>query len=729
MNARRSVLSLRSASFSGRRRHGLRWAGLGLVTLGCLVAKLSGFVISNPDARWPVGEIKFRTLLGNAGRILSDGKTSWDDVAIDAASLWNEDLQPVRLAVIPASGSPGSRDGTSQVAWSDTVYGRSFGGAIAVAITWSSGGKVVESDILVDEARRWDSFPGPLAGHGFTNDLRRVLAHEFGHSLGLNHPDEAGQNVAAIMNSIASNIDEPAADDLAGLQLLFPPESTKPTVAIKSPASGARLLDEPVTISGTATDNAIAERVMYQLNGGPSAAAVTTNVAPTIHWSASATLRPGSNTFAVYSVDTSGNVSTTATRSLFRVVSNVVVLIPAGAGSISPNLDGLGLEIGRSYTVTALPAAGHVFSNWTGGLTSTSARLTFLMESNLQLQANFVTNPFAPAAGRFSGLFMETDPVRHPSSGSLALKLTSKGTYSGKLLLAGKSQSFSGAFDLAGRATNQIKRSGTNPPLSLSLALGVSTDMPNQLSGIVSDGNWTSSLRANRSVFNAATSPAPMAGAYTCIIAGTDDPADGPAGDSHATGKIDRAGALKLSGKLADATSLSLKAAVSPDAQWPLHLSLYSGKGSIIGWMTVTNDPAAAWGTVHWFKPTATKGLHAAGFTNETLLLGSSYTPPVTKTNRVLNLTRGVATFSGGNLDAPVEYAFTLSTDNQVTSTNAGFSLSFTTTSGRFKGSFTDPAALRRHAFNGVLLQNAGIGAGSFAGTNLSGWVSLEASP
>ncbi len=729
MNAIRSAFSIRPPAFKGLSHLGVQWAGLSLVTLGCLTPGVFGFVISNPDAKWPIGEIKFRTLLGDAGRVLSDGKTSWDDVAIDAASLWNEDLQPVRLAVTPASGSPGSRDGASQVAWSDTVYGQSFGGAIAVAITWSSGGKVVESDILVDESRTWDSFPGPLAGHGFTNDLRRVLAHEFGHAFGLNHPDEAGQSVEAIMNSIASNVDEPAADDIAGILYLFPPESTKPTVAVKSPTSGARLLDELVTVSGTATDNAFAERVVYQLNGGPVTDADTTNVAPSINWSAIATLRPGSNTFAVYSVDTSGNVSTTSSRSLFRIVSNVVQLLSVGAGSVSPNLDGLGLEIGRSYTVTAIPSAGHVFSNWTGGITSSSARLTFLMESNLQLQANFVTNPFAPAVGSFSGLFMATNEVRHESSGSLTFKLTDKGTYSGKLLLAGKSHSFSGAFDLAGRTTNQIKRSGTNLPLSLSLELGVGIGKPNQLTGSVSDGNWTSQLRANRSVFNAATSPAPMAGAYTCIIAGTNDPTIGPAGDGYAAGKIDLAGGLKLSGKLSDATSLSLKAVASPDAEWPLYLSLYSGKGSIIGWMTVTNDPVATWGTIHWFKPATTKGLHATGFTSQTVLLGSLHTPPVTKTNRVLNLTNAVVTFSSGNLAAPVDYTFTLSADNKVTSTNAGFNLSFTTASGLFKGSFTDPETLRKRAFSGVLLQNAGTGSGYFAGTNLSGWVLIEAAP
>ncbi len=705
-----------------------RWLALTLVLNAYIASTGLGFVISHPTARWPAGEIKFRTMLGEAGRTLTDGQTSWDAVAIDAAALWNEDLQPVRLVVTPVTGAPGSRDGVSQVAWSDTVYGQSFGGAIAVAITWSSGSKVVESDILVNETEQWDSFRGTLSGHGFMNDLRRVLAHELGHSLGLNHPDEDGQNVNAIMNSIASDVDEPVADDIAGILFLFPPEAAKPSVAIKSPAAGARIFDETVVVTGTASDNALAERVVYQLNGASAVDAETTNVAPAIHWSATVMLRPGNNTFAVQSMDTSGNVSSTATRSFFRVVTNVIQLLTSGFGTVSPSLNGLGLEIGRSYTVTAIPAAGHVFSNWSGDIPATSARLTFLMQSNLQLQANFVTNPFAPAVGNFNGLFMETNVVRHESSGSLTLKLTAKGGYSGKLLLAGRSHSFSGTFDLLGRGTNQIKRGGTNLPVALSLELGLSSGDANHLSGSVSDGSWAAALRANRSVFNTATAPAPMAGSYTWVVAGTNDPA-GPAGDGYATGKIDAAGALKLAGKLADATSLSIKTTAAPGGEWPLYAPLYSGKGSILGWMTVTNDPASAWGSVNWFKPAATKGLHAAGFTHRTVLSGSSYTPPATKTNRVLQITNGIAMFSGGNLGAPVECRWTLGADNKVTSTNAGFSLALTTASGLFKGSFVDPATLRNYAFNGVVLQNTNTASGYFAGTNQSGWVFLEPAP
>ncbi len=52
--------------------------------------------------------------------------------------------------------------------------------------------------------------------------IQRMLSHEFGHVVGLGHPDEAGQNVEAVMNSrVLYNTLQP--DDIAGLHALYPP--------------------------------------------------------------------------------------------------------------------------------------------------------------------------------------------------------------------------------------------------------------------------------------------------------------------------------------------------------------------------------------------------------------------------------------------------------------------------------------------------------------------------
>ena len=53
------------------------------------------------------------------------------------------------------------------------------------------------------DCKSWNSYRGNLRTSGATSvhDFMRVALHEFGHVLGLDHPDENGQRVTALMNS------------------------------------------------------------------------------------------------------------------------------------------------------------------------------------------------------------------------------------------------------------------------------------------------------------------------------------------------------------------------------------------------------------------------------------------------------------------------------------------------------------------------------------------------
>lgn len=77
---------------------------------------------------------------------------------------------------------------------------------------------------MFDTAPSWNSYRGPIRFQGNgepLNDVRRVALHEFGHNLGLTHPDEAGQSVVAQMNSTTGDFDSLSLDDINGARDLY----------------------------------------------------------------------------------------------------------------------------------------------------------------------------------------------------------------------------------------------------------------------------------------------------------------------------------------------------------------------------------------------------------------------------------------------------------------------------------------------------------------------------
>jgi hypothetical protein len=165
-------------------------------------------------------------------------------------------------------------------------------------------------------------------------------------------------------------------------------DATRPTLVIAAPGSGQRWSNSVFTVTGTAGDNVQVSNVWYQVNGSGWNLAGSSNGWG--NWWANAALTPGTNVVQVYSVDTSGNLSPTGTVAMQFVVPVPATVQTNGRGTVSPNYNGAMLEVGRAYSMTATPAAGFAFSNWTGTVTSLAATVNFLMATNLALTANFV---------------------------------------------------------------------------------------------------------------------------------------------------------------------------------------------------------------------------------------------------------------------------------------------------------------------------------------------------
>jgi Matrixin len=165
--------------------------------------------------------------LGSGGTLI-DGSAGWNAAAEDALAIWNSHVGRVRFLAVRDSTVPiGDNNHYNNVFFSRSLYGHSLGwSTLAVTTNWYrvSTGRRNEADVIFNNAFAWNSYQGALrqAPDGATlGDLHRVALHEFGHVLGLNHPNEYGQSVAAIMNSSVSNIDTLQSDDLTGAAALY----------------------------------------------------------------------------------------------------------------------------------------------------------------------------------------------------------------------------------------------------------------------------------------------------------------------------------------------------------------------------------------------------------------------------------------------------------------------------------------------------------------------------
>jgi len=189
-----------------------------------LVGEAHGWVQTDNN---PYGKLHWRQKRATLNLRLGcpTNEPCWDAVAREVAEEWNDAGSRFRFRLLDSS-RPGKlsctrADNINTVLWAARNCGRLIQpDTLAFTSSWTwDNGRIADFDVVFNTAFTWDVYTGPYQYD--RPDFRRIALHEFGHALGLDHPDDYGQQVEAIMNAIADNIDTLQPDDIAGVQAIY----------------------------------------------------------------------------------------------------------------------------------------------------------------------------------------------------------------------------------------------------------------------------------------------------------------------------------------------------------------------------------------------------------------------------------------------------------------------------------------------------------------------------
>ena len=172
---------------------------------------------------------------------LTNGTTTWNENVFSVLSEWNAVGANISYAGVAGTGDPCVTDGAVAAAFHPSVClgilpSLALGISRIVAVVDSpSSIRIIDADVAIitpntaslSGAMVTDAFDGPTTFPNF--DFRRIVLHEFGHTLGLAHPDavfgDTGVTLNAIMHSTSFLAFRLSADDKNGALALYPAAS------------------------------------------------------------------------------------------------------------------------------------------------------------------------------------------------------------------------------------------------------------------------------------------------------------------------------------------------------------------------------------------------------------------------------------------------------------------------------------------------------------------------
>jgi hypothetical protein len=530
--------------------------------------------------------------------------------------------------------------------------------------------------------------------------------------------DRVSGNQAGAYRVIVSNRYGAATSEVAWLSLTR--DRSAPKLSVSVPAMNWRTTNEHLIAQGAALDDSRVVALEYSHNG--AAFVQLTNPASFAQWNIPLELTAGTNTLEVRALDDSGNVTTVYRRFLHSALARLVLAVQ-GAGTIEgAPVSGL-FEIGRRYTLTAVPQLDSTFAYWSGDFVSASPRLSFVMQPDLIVHAIFVPNLFYTARGTYYGLLepLMTFPGS-PSAerGLCRLTLNERGVYSATWRLAGIRFATSGQLDSKGNVADFVAIGPTNRMVYLNADL---KDGQTVRGSIVMNAGPYVLLNAYRAPTFTATNPSPYRGRYTWT-AFSDSPT---VGASFGTIVIDENQGATFSARLNDGTRFVQKSLFSAGGWFPIYEEPTRG-GIFSGWLQLRpgqpDEPFMVSSNHFWSRlPRPGGSRHPDGFEIAVEIIGDRYQAPASSQEPILNFTRG--NFTASNSDESVGLNVLLMPGDRMVSDPPGdLSGRFDPKQGLISGTFRFPDG-RTRQFQGAVNQRTQQGQGYFLDSFFGGGFEL----
>ena len=532
----------------------------------------------------------------------------------------------------------------------------------------------------------------------------------------------------------------------------FSTDTTKPgTPVITSPAANAMVgvpTGGTLLLTGTASDkNGLSGvRILKSLGTFLTFATQASDGAPSTTWSALVTPVTGLNTFQARSVNGTGINSDAVTRTF--IVTRPLLVNVSGYGTVTPGYAPSSYrQVGKPQTLTATVGAGYLFKGWTilsshtpasiGASNLSLPTLSFVHQEGLALRASFVPSPYTAAnTGVFNGGIDATglNPGLgiFPSlsnTGYVSVTVKTTGAFTATLKLDGTAYPVAGVFDAVGTAhfgalgttTFSIVRKDL-PALFVNLGINLGTGIISGAAASYNGSAVTGSavISAERCPFGPASlvpssllGPANADATYTIIMAPiqgqTLGNANYPQGTGYASMKLTKAGAVTVSGVLADGTPFTEATTLSAAQHWRLFASLYGNKGLVAGSADFgpSNYDFLALNST-WLRPVMDAQYYPGGWANSisfnvagakyTVIAGTSVLPGLDVAGDA------ELDFSGAGLSSTVKDTFTTSGADVIhnTASDVTYKLTINRATGMFTGFFTAPDG-SKPVFNGVV--------------------------